>query len=70
MLDKTHFQKKFSMCAKTHTKYRNVRNGLPEKSGFCPKKAYFALKIAENTRIMAGNSQDSGSENGSNRTLK
>jgi hypothetical protein len=25
------------MCAKTHAKYRNVRKGLPEKSGFSPK---------------------------------
>jgi len=45
------------MCAKTHTKYRNVRNGLPGKERILPEKAYFALKIAENTRKMAGNSR-------------
>ncbi|MGO9639399.1 MAG: hypothetical protein ACLPXT_12985 [Terracidiphilus sp.] len=38
MLNKTRFQEQSSMCAKTHTKYRNIRKGLPEKCGFYPKK--------------------------------
>jgi hypothetical protein len=44
------------MCAKTHTKYRIAKNSLPEKSGLCPKKAYYDLKMAENAVKMAGNS--------------
>jgi hypothetical protein len=58
------------MCAKTHTKYRNARNSLPEKSGFLPKKAYFDRKMAENTGKKAGNSHNRGSGNGSIRPLQ
>jgi hypothetical protein len=50
------------MCAKTHTIYRNARKGLPEKSGFSPKRRCFCLKMAENARKKAENSQDSGCE--------
>jgi len=69
LLNKTHFQEESSMCANTHAKYRNVRNGLPEKSDFPPEKGHFVGKRAENAVKIAGNSQDPDSENGSNQPL-
>jgi hypothetical protein len=50
--------------------YRNVRNGLPEKSGFLAKRAYFDRKMAENAGKKAENLQNPGSEYGSNRPLQ